>query len=149
MPNPWSESEDAQKTAEGAGLEGFAVPESIELSFGVATVQQFRYMNGIAEADASIVKTDAEQADERLVIRKGTAGEEGDISGDYNEYAHTWTQAVGELEASCFGNAEGAAAKVVWSVEDMHFSVVLTPYEGAEAQYLDAADVEKLVQSVS
>lgn len=149
IPNPWSESEDAQRTAEGAGLESFVVPETIEFSFGVATVQQYRYMDGIAEADASVVKTDAEQADERLIVRKGTADEEGDVSGDYNTYARTWTQTVGELEASCFGNVEGAAAKVIWSAEDVYFSAVLTPYEGAEAQYFDSTDVETLLQSVS
>ena len=109
LANPWSDAADLAEAAKGAGLDGFSVPEEAEISLGAVTVSQCRYMEGIAEATVDFPAS-------MLTIRKGlasAAAEEGDISGDYTEYAKTWTQNIKGLEVTCFGDKEDAAAKII------------------------------------
>ena len=111
--NPWSDAGTLAEAAEGAGIDGFSIPEGAEISLGAVNVTEARYMEGLAEA---VVEFPAVE----MTIRKGNASvaEDGDISGDYNEYANTWTQNIKGLEVTCFGNREGDATKTIWKVDD-------------------------------
>ena len=107
MPNPWTEAASAGEAAANAGLDGFNLPLKQEISLGVIDPEHITYrsMEGVAEA---IVDFPAVQ----LTIRKGqatAAAEQGDISGDYNEYALNWTRNINGMEVKCFGNREDAA----------------------------------------
>ena len=148
MANPWSDSEDAAQTAKGAGIDGFTVPDVVQLSVGDVAVQQFRFMEGIAEADASLIESDGATVDARIIVRKGALVDGGDISGDYNEYAHQWTQSIDEVNLTCFGAQESMARKVIWSNGDYLFSIVIDPHQADELPGLDPSDTETLVKAI-
>lgn len=144
MANPWSDVETPSEAAEGAGLDGFSIPEGTEIYLGEVKVSQCRYMEGIAEA---VIDYPASQ----LVIRKGlasAAAEEGDISGDYNEYANTWTQNINGIEVTCFGDKEDAAAKTIWQADDMCYSINAIALGGEEAFGLSADDLSSLINGI-
>lgn len=143
LANPWSDAETLDEAAEGAGLDGFTI-EGGEISLGTVEVSQARYMDGIAEA---IIDFPASQ----LTIRKGlasAAAEEGDISGDYNTYANTWTQNIKGLEVTCFGDKEDAAAKIIWQLDDTCFSINALALGGEEAFGLSADDISSLINGI-
>ena len=98
-------------------------------------------MHGIAEARL-------EYPASALTVRKGTYAEEGDISGDYTEYANTWTEDVNGIEVTCFGNREGDASKSIWTVDDMYFSIVAEGLGGDEDFGLNAERLTAMVSSI-
>ena len=152
MPNPWTTVGSAAEAAEGAGLDLFMVPDGeAEISLGLLKVDQYRCMDGMAEA---VVEYPAVE----MVIRKGradlamtpedTQASCGDISGDYNEYANTWTQNIKGLEVQCFGNREGDATKTVWQVEDMCWSIVVEGLGGDTDYGLSPDDLNSLINGI-
>ncbi len=116
MANPWSDAESAEEAAKGAGLDGMELPADIDLDLGENFERTYRYMDGLAEITL-------EYAASQLTVRKGTVGEEGDVSGDYNEYANTWTQDVDGVEVTCSGNKDGIATKAIWTADGMNYSL--------------------------
>ena len=87
-----------------------------------------------------------EQADGSRLCE--TYDEEGDISGDYTEYANTWTQDVNGIEVTCFGNREGDAAKSIWTVDNMYFSIVAEGLGGDQDFGLNAERLTAMVSSI-
>ena len=65
-------------------------------------------MDGIAEARVEFPAS-------QVVVRKGVASKGDDISGDYNSYAHTWTEDFDGVSVICQGNRQGDATKATWS----------------------------------
>ena len=145
MANPWSDVDSAEAAAEGAGIDGFTVPEGLEISLGPVTVEQYRCMEGLAEARVPVAAVE-------MTIRKGTASAadvgEGDISGDYNEYQHNWTTTVGDVEVKCFGNREGEATKSVWASGDYLYSITAYGAGGDDDFGLSADDLSALVAAI-
>ena len=145
MANPWSDVDSAEAAAEGAGLDGFMVPDGeAEISLGEVKVTQYRCMEGLAEA---IVEFPAVE----MTIRKGSKEieiAEGDISGDYNEYKYDWTQNIKGLEVRCFGNREGEATKTIWSVDDMDYSITAYGLGGDEDYGLSPDDLNSLINGI-
>lgn len=151
LANPWSDADSAEAAAEGAGLDLFQVPDGIELSLGTVAIDKYRYMDGMAEADGGVAAVE-------LTIRKGradtamvpedTAGKCADISGDYNQYKHSWTQNVKGLEVECFGNREGEATKAIWQVEDTCWSINAIGAGGDEDFGLSADDLNSMVNAM-
>lgn len=142
MANPWSSAATADEAAKGAGLDGFAVAsESEPLSFGSPYSWQYQYMEGIAEANGGAGAG-------VLTIRKGIYAGDGDISGDYNTYAHSWTMDVDGVQVSCSGNEEGKTSKALWVKGDNAYSMLVRG-QGDEANSfgLDEADVKLLVNT--
>ena len=143
MANPWSEVATLEEAAEGAGLEGFSIPEGAEISLGEVKLDQARCMEGLAEA---VVEYPAVE----MTIRKGSASiaEDGDISGDYNEYANTWTQNIKGLEVTCFGNREGDATKTIWQVDDTCYSITAYGLGGDTDYGLSPDDLNSLINGI-
>ena len=147
MPNPWSDAASADEAAVGAGIGTFGTPEGIEISLGPIDHVKYRYMDGIAEMDVEFPAVS-------MCIRKGVSPDEttapaaGDISGDYGEYAHTWTQNVKGLELTCFGNREGDATKTIWTVNDMAYSITVLGLGGDTDFGLSADDLNSLVNAI-
>ena len=98
-------------------------------------------MDGIAEARL-------EYPASALTVRKGTIAVEGDISGDYTEYANTWTQDVNGIEVTCFGNREGDATKSISTVDNMYFSIVAEGLGGDQDFGLNAERLTAMVNSI-
>ena len=121
MANPWSDVASAEEAAAGAGFDSFSTPVGLETSLGVIEEEwaTYRCMEGIAEVHAPVAAVE-------LFVRKGvaSAAESGDISGDYNTYANTWTENINGMEVTCFGNREGEATKSIWSAGDMCYCVL-------------------------
>ena len=143
MANPWSDVESAEEAAKGAGIDSFVIAEDPGIDLGENFERTYRCMDGIAEARL-------EYPASALTVRKGTDtyAEEGDISGDYTEYANTWTQDVNGIEVTCFGNREGDASKSIWTVGDMHFSIVAEGLGGDEDFGLNAERLTAMVSSI-
>ena len=141
LANPWSDVESAEEAAKGAGIDSFVIAEDPGLDLGQLFERTYRCMDGIAEARL-------EYPASALTVRKGTKAEEGDISGDYTEYANTWTQDVNGIEVTCFGNREGDAAKSIWTVDNMYFSIVAEGLGGDQDFGLNAERLTAMVSSI-
>lgn len=145
MPNPWSEADSLAAAAEGAGIDGFSIPEGSEISLGAIDVSAYRYMDGLAEA---VVEFPAVE----MRVRKGLASAadvgEGDISGDYGDYANTWTQNIKGLEVTCFGNREGEATKTIWQLDDTYYSITVEGLGGDTDFGLNADDLSSLINGI-
>lgn len=144
MPNPWSDAASAEEAAKGAGLDTFSVPEGIKISLGEVPAATYSYMDGIAQAKIEFPAVE-------MTIRKGkasAAAEEGDISGDYTEYANTWTQNIKGLEITCFGNREGDATKTIFQVDDTCYSINVLGLGGDTDYGLKAEDLQSLIMAL-
>ena len=145
MPNPWSDVESAEAAAEGAGIDGFEPAEGTVISLGEVKVEQYRCMDGMAEARIPIAAVD-------MIIRKGrpdTAPEgDGDISGDYGEYKNEWTQNIKGLEVKCYGNREGEATKTIWTSGDYAYCILAYGAGGDTDYGLSADDLASLINSI-
>ena len=141
LANPWSDVGSAEEAAKGAGIDSFVIAEDPGLDLGELFERTYRYMDGIAEARL-------EYPASALTVRKGTIAEEGDISGDYTEYANTWTQDVNGIEVTCFGNREGDATKSIWTVDNMYFSIVAEGLGGDQDFGLNAERLTAMVSSI-
>lgn len=143
MPNPWSDVDSAKAAAEGAGIDLFEPAEGVEISLGKVEVEQYRCMDGIAEARIPIAAVD-------MTIRKGkmSAATDGDISGDYGEYAHEWTQNIKGLEVKCYGNRKGESTRTIWTVDDYAYSIVAYGAGGDDDYGLDADDLNSLINAI-
>ena len=141
LANPWSDVGSAEEAAKGAGIDSFVIAEDPGLDLGELFERTYRCMDGIAEARL-------EYPASALTVRKGTKAEEGDISGDYTEYANTWTQDVNGIEVTCFGNREGDAAKSIWTVDNMYFSIVAEGLGGDQDFGLNAERLTAMVSSI-
>jgi hypothetical protein len=141
--NPWSTADSLGAAAEGAGLDGFSIPEDAEISLGKVELTEARYMEGLAEAYVAFPAVD-------LTIRKGLSAlaEDGDISGDYNKYANTWTQNIKGLEVTCFGNREGDATKTIWTVDDTCYSITAYGMGGDTDYGLSPDDINSLINGI-
>ena len=141
--NPWSTADSLQAAADGAGLDMFSIPEGAEISLGDVTLTEARYMDGLAEADVEFPAVS-------MTIRKGKASvaEDGDISGDYNEYANTWTQNIKGLVVTCFGNREGDATKTIWQVDDTCYSITAYGLGGDTDYGLSPDDINSLINGI-
>ena len=141
LANPWSDVASAEEAAKGAGIDSFVIAEDPGLDLGELFERTYRCMDGIAEARL-------EYPASALTVRKGTIAEEGDISGDYTEYANTWTQDVNGIEMTCFGNREGDATKSIWTVDNMYFSIVAEGLGGDQDFGLNAERLTAMVSSI-
>lgn len=141
LANPWSDVESAEEAAKGAGIDSFVIAEDPGLDLGQLFERTYRCMDGIAEARLEFPAS-------ALTVRKGTIAEEGDISGDYTEYANTWTQDVNGIEVTCFGNREGDATKSIWTVDNMYFSIVAEGLGGDQDFGLNAERLTAMVSSI-
>ena len=141
LANPWSDVESAEEAAKGAGIDSFVIAEDPGLDLGQLFERTYRCMDGIAEARL-------EYPASALTVRKGNYAEEDDISGYYTEYANTWTQDVNGIEVTCFGNREGDATKSIWTVDNMHFSIVAEGLGGDEDFGLNAERLTAMVSSI-
>ena len=143
MANPWTEADSLAAAAEGAGLDGFDVAEGSQISLGEIKGEHYRYMDGIAEITFPIAAVE-------MTIRKGTtaAAPDGDVSGDYNEYAHNWEQNIKGLTVQCFGNREGEATKTIWTSGDYSYAILAYGAGGDDDFGLSADDLNSLINGI-
>ena len=141
LANPWTDVESAEEAAKGAGIDSFVIAEDLGLDLGELFDTSYRCMEGIAQARLEFPAS-------AVTIRKGTAAEDGDISGDYTEYKNTWTLNVDGVEVTCFGNREGDATKAIWTKDNMYFSEVSEGLGGDEDFGLSAERLTKVVNGV-
>ena len=144
MPNPWSDVDSAEAAAEGAGIEALKIADGIELSLGEVKVDNWRCMKGMVEASVPFPAV-------QMTVRKGSddlADEKGDISGDYNDYKHSWTQEVNKINVECFGNREGEATKTIFKSGDYLYSVTAHGEGGDDDYGLSADDLLLIVGGI-
>ena len=138
--------DSAEEAAKGAGLDKFVLPMDAQTDLGnVADSKDwmnFRYLDDFAQADFPMAAAE-------LVVRKGPSSiDNGDVSGDYMEYAYAWTQDVDGTEVKCWGNREGAAMKSIWTKGDYCYSVTARGAGGDDDFGLSANDVAVWVAGI-
>ena len=116
--NPWHEVTTAEEAAQGAGVGTFAVIDGVTLSGGTVGPWHYQYMKNVAQASAELGETD------RVLVRKSVGLEGTELSGDYTDYAISWTQNIKGLTVDCSGDEEGKANVVTWAVEDHAYCIV-------------------------
>ena len=141
LANPWTDVGSSEEAAKGAGTDSFVIAEDPVIDLGENFERTYRCMDGIAEARL-------EYPASALTVRKGTNAEDGDISGDYTEYAETWTQDVDGIEVTCFGNWEGDASKSIWNVDGMYYSIVAEGLGGDDDFGLNAERLTEMVRCI-
>ena len=145
MANPWSEVASAEEAAAGAGVGEFSLPLNVETSLGAIDEQyvSYRCMEGMAEAEFPIGAVE-------MTIRKALAADypDGDCSGDYNEYAHTWTQDVNGVQLNCFGNREGESTRTIWTAGDYCYCILAMGAGGDTDYGLPADDLAVMVPAI-
>ena len=143
MANPWTDVSGADEAAEGAGVGYFMVPENgTEVTGGRIDWFGFRYMTGLAEADGAVGAAE-------LTVRKGLKQDSSDVSGDYTEYAYTWTQEADGWQITCFGNEEGRMMKAIWLSDNFSYSIMVRGQGDLYDTYgLGADDVVALVTGI-
>ena len=112
IPNPYTDCDTLADAAREAGFD-FTVPEAI---------------NGTADRLYRVMTLDGKMLeviyhsgdDETARIRKAPGA--GDISGDFNEYAQTYTVTVGEIEVTMRGN-DGMVCLATWTIDGYTYSV--------------------------
>lgn len=142
--NPWSETDSAEEAAEGSGIDALEIADGTEISLGEVKADTYRYMDGMIEVKVEFPAVE-------MTIRKGDKKweeGEGDISGDYGEYEHEWTQSIKGLEVKCFGNREGEATKTIWSLDDYDYAIVAYGLGGDDDYGLSADDLNSLINSM-
>lgn len=143
MANPWHDAADADEAAKGAGINFFSFEEGMMLTVGSTDYCNYRYMEGIVELEMPVGATS-------IIIRKGLndMATDGDISGDYNEYAYNWEQNIKGLVVKCYGNREGEAMKVIWQLEDYSYSIIGRG-EGGDGDWgLNADDINSIINGL-
>ena len=144
MVNPWQTADSLAEATEGAGLDGFTIPEGAEISLGTVTPDEYRYMDGMVDVRIPIAAVD-------MTIRKGKAEvlvEKDDISGDYGEYKYEWTQTIDGQEVKCFGNREGEATKTIWSSGEDYYALLARGAGGDDDFGLSSDDLAVLVSGI-
>ena len=143
MANPWTDVNTAEEAAEGAGVGYFTVPEeNTETAVGPVNWYGFRYMEHIAEADGAIGVAE-------LTVRKGLKQDTEDVSGDYTEYALTWTVEADGWQVTCFGNEEGKTMKAIWLSDNFSYSIMVRGQGDVHDTYgLDGEIIEALVSAI-
>ncbi len=145
MANPWSSAASAQEAADGAGVGSFSTPVGTETSLGIMDESwaEYSYMEGLAECHCPVAAVE-------MFIRKGLAdiANEGDVSGDYNAYAHTWTTDINGITVTCWGNRDQEATKTIWADGDYCYSLLAIGGGGDSDFGLSPEDLAAFVSAI-
>lgn len=142
--NPWHQASTAGEAAQGAGVDGFEIMDSVDVSGVGFETPVFFYMDGVAQVTYNSEKADGTT----LVIRKSNkfSGKEA-LAGDYNADTETWTQDHKGLDITCYGSAQDQARLIMWQVDLDSFSAAI--YGGSDAAMtMSPDDVASLVEGV-
>ena len=126
MANPWEDFKTLEEAQEKVGFE-ISLPEDWAKKDAV-----YRVCEGL-----NAIEVRFDDGDE--VIRK--AKDDGDISGDYNEYASEETMTIGEAQVTFKGTSEDEVNLAVWVSGDYSYSVSSTDAVGAD-------QMKKIVEAV-
>lgn len=133
--NPWSEVASAEEAAKKAGLDAFVLGPMEALTVGELGGWTYHATDKIAQADGKIegMQIDRKEATVTLSVRKAKAPEKYDpaelaqsLAGDYNDYAHTWTETAGDIQVTCFGDEEGSVTLAVWTNGNSAYSAAIS-----------------------
>ncbi len=126
MANPWEDFKTLEEAQEKVGFE-VSLPEDWAKKDAV-----YRVCEGL-----NAIEVQFDDGDE--VIRK--AKDDGDISGDYNEYASEETMTIGEAQVTFKGTSEDEVNLAVWVSGDYSYSVSSTDAVSAD-------QMKKIVEAV-
>lgn len=149
--NPWTEADSADEAAQGAGFESFSNGAGTITSLGSTYNQDFMCTMGHCWSEIVYENPSVD-----IAVHKGLRDvyelpdEYDDIFFDLDsEYAHTWTQTIGDVEVTCCGNREGAAAKAFWSKDGCDYVVYSFDLTFTDPSFgLSEQDLAELVPNV-
>lgn len=149
--NPWSDAATAQEAAEGAGVGEFnLLAENTMVENGPVNWDSYHFMEGIAQADGYVGAG-------LMSVRKGlpSAAVEkvdgvNDISGDYNEYDHSWELDANGTTIHCYSYEEGRTMKAIWESSDYCYAMLLRSQGDDEYKFgLGDNDIKTIASSIS
>ncbi len=127
MANPWEEYKTLDEAEEAVGFE-ITLPEA----WSEADDAIYRVCAGLNEIEVQI--NDGDDS-----VRK--AKDDGDISGDYNEYASEEEVTVGEITATFKGEDKDSVKLAVWTSGDYSYSISISDAVSSE-------EMQKLVENL-
>lgn len=146
LANPWSGASSAADAGKGAGVGTFTSPVGLDISLGTikADWASYSYMDGVAEARCPAGAVE-------MTVRKGQASkaQDGDISGDYNQYAYTWERDIEGVHVICSGNRDGEATKTIWESNGYCYCILAYGAGGDDNYGLPADDLAIMVPAIS
>lgn len=111
MPNPWTATTDLDEAMEISGI-WFMPPVMLFRDLEFET-----YMAAEGTIDARYTN-----GKDTLVVRKSTAAEGQELSGDYTTYSTTWDQVLKGLRVTCRGDGK-LLNEGIFSVDDTHWAI--------------------------
>ena len=117
IPNPITEYTTMEEAAAAAGFD-VTVPETID-GYTERVIQVFNANTEDAMFEV-IYRDGGEESKNIIRIRKAPGAE--DISGDYDQYAESSTEAVGEAEVTMKG-ADGKVHLATWTKDGYTYSI--------------------------
>ena len=124
----WTSASSADAAAQGAGLDGFTVPDAgTEISIGALQPWSFSYAANMAEADGGAGAA-------AIVVRKALGS--GDNTKDPSTYtanwselstmafSNEWTVDIEGTQVNCYGNTKGQATKAIWKDGANSYSIL-------------------------
>lgn len=136
----WNTVDSADAAAQAIGRETFKVPEGVTIGLGEVKADLFRYKENVAMASIPFPAV-------QMYVMMGT-DKSGDVSGDPEEYANTWTQDINGLEVTCFGNREGDATKTIWTTDGVSYAVMAYGLGGDTDYGLSADDLNTVISAM-
>ncbi len=111
MPNPWTATADLDEAMAVSGI-SFSPPVML---FRDLEFETFMAAEGTIDARYT-------NGTDTLVIRKSTAAEGQELSGDYTTYSTTWDQVLKGLRVTCRGDGK-LLNEGIFSVDDTHWAI--------------------------
>ena len=142
VPQTWTEVKSVMDAAQGAGINGFGVPENVSVGGAPFSNPQYAYGEGVAQVTYN-------QDYASLIVRKADASHASSISDrNPSEFEHTWKQSVSDVDVTCYGAFEGLATLVTWTDSGSEYGITYREADGEEGGGMYEEDVESLVDSV-
>ena len=137
----WTSASSASDAASKAGLSSFDVMDSVTVGGVTFSQPAFSATKGAAEARY--------MADGKTLYIRSSDSNSTSLLTDYNEgdFAYRWTQNHKGLEITCFGDTDGAAQVIAWSVANQPFAITYQGQGGTTAT-LAPDDITSLVSGI-
>ena len=132
-----------EAAAEASGVAPLEVADSLTVESVSPETIRYRSGEGYVYTSASFPM----RSGVRLIMYKALP--DVDVVFDPIEYAHAWTQQVGDIEVACKGNQEGAATVMSWKTEGASYTVLAYGHEAEHDYGLSPEDVAGVVSAIA
>ena len=138
----WTSAKTADEAAKGAGIDLFAVPDSIVIADITFSAPTFYYTEHVAQATYEVSGT------AKLVVRKAEGAHTAPLTdSDKSSFAQSWKNNYEGFEVTCYGDKQGEASICLWNDGTKEYGVEIAGH-GSNKVTMDAEDVDDIVKAI-